>query len=198
MTIGNRAGFGPANQRGQISNMRYRFRSVLTRWGRFAAAAAVGAATAGDAPAARADLPRGVQVDQIVVKKGERRMDLFVEGALVASFPVQLGRNPVGPKIFWGDGRTPEGRYVISARNPDSRFYRSLRISYPNDDDIARAGNYGISAGGDIMIHGQPNRPRRDHDAESDWTEGCIAVTNAEMDELWSAVPVGTPVEIEP
>jgi murein L,D-transpeptidase YafK len=145
----------------------------------------------------RAERP-AVAVEEIVVYKAARRMDLRKDGAVVARYRIALGANPEGRKVFVGDGRTPEGAYFISARNPDSRFYRSLRISYPSEEDRDLAGRFGISAGGDIMIHGQPNRPRRSHDPRTDWTDGCIAVDNRDMDEIWSSVAVGTPIRILP
>lgn len=138
------------------------------------------------------------KADRIVVKKAERRLYLMRDDAVIASYKVALGANPVGPKFFQGDSRTPEGSYVIDRRNAASRFYRALSISFPNAEDRARARRYGAPAGGLVMIHGQPNERRRGHDANSDWTEGCIAVRNHEMDEIWAAVDVGTPIEIEP
>jgi murein L,D-transpeptidase YafK len=116
------------------------------------------------------------------------------------TYRIALGRSPVGKKTREGDRKTPEGCYTIDWRNPGSRFYRSLHISYPNDEDIQQAASQGVSPGGDIMIHGLKNgkswigkRHRR-----QDWTDGCVAVTNTEMDEIWDAVPDGTPVKIVP
>jgi murein L,D-transpeptidase YafK len=137
-----------------------------------------------------------VKADRVLVEKAERRLTLLLNGKAIARYPIALGRNPVGPKVFQGDGRTPEGLYAISARNTASRFYRSLRINYPQRDNRALAAEYGISPGGDIMIHGQPNRPGPR--TMKDWTEGCIAVSNQHMDEIWTAVDLGTPVEIRP
>lgn len=138
------------------------------------------------------------KADRILVKKGERRLYLLRDDAVIASYKVALGGNPVGPKYFQGDSRTPEGSYFIDSRNAGSRFYRALKISYPSPEDRARARQYGAPAGGLVMIHGQPNERRRSHDASSDWTDGCIAVSNREMDEIWAAVDIGTPIEIEP
>lgn len=138
------------------------------------------------------------KADRIVVKKAERRLYLLRDEAVIASYKVALGGNPVGPKYFQGDSRTPEGSYTIDGRNAGSRFYRALSISYPSPEDRARARQYGAPAGGLVMIHGQPNQRRSSHDAGSDWTDGCIAVSNREMDEIWAAVDVGTPIEIEP
>lgn len=136
--------------------------------------------------------------DKVLVVKSERKLYLLHDGQVVGSYFVQLGRNPVGPKIFEGDGRTPEGLYILDARNGGSRFYRSIHISYPNNDDHDRARVYGRSAGGLVMIHGQPNEPRSDHDAAEDWTEGCIAVSNDVMNDLWRVIDTGTPIEIIP
>jgi murein L,D-transpeptidase YafK len=140
------------------------------------------------------------QVDRILVVKSERRLYLLQGEQVVAEYGIALGRNPVGHKVFEGDGRTPEGFYYISDRNHRSRFYRSLRISYPNPQDRSLAAEYGIPAGGAIMIHGQPNDPRKAAaDPEKvDWTEGCIAVSNWVMDQLWEYVDTGTPIEIRP
>ena len=109
-------------------------------------------------------------------------------------YRVALGGEPVGHKEREGDGRTPEGNYTIDRRNPRSRFYLSLRISYPNADDRSRAAELGVDPGGDIMIHGLKDGLVR----EGDWTQGCIAVTDAEMDEIWALVPEGTPIRIDP
>lgn len=148
---------------------------------------------------ARADaLSSGGGVTKVLVRKSERRLYLLQDEDVVASYRIALGANPVGPKVFQGDGRTPEGDYVIESRNAGSNFYRALKISYPSAEDRALARRYRIPSGGLIMIHGQPNSPRRGHNPGKDWTEGCIAVENHEMDEIWRAVGVGTPVEIQP
>jgi murein L,D-transpeptidase YafK len=147
---------------------------------------------------ARADALSGANVTKVLVKKGERRLYLLQDDAVIASYRIALGANPVGRKVFQGDGRTPEGEYFIESRNAGSNFYRALKISYPSAEDRAMARQYRIPSGGLIMIHGQPNAPRRGHNPAKDWTEGCIAVANHEMDEIWRAVDVGTPVEIQP
>ena len=114
--------------------------------------------------------------------------------SVVRSYRVALGRDPLGHKQQEGDGRTPEGTYTIDRRNPKSKYHLSLRISYPNEADRARAESAGVSPGGDIMIHGlKPGVPHPE-----DWTQGCIAVTNAEMEEVWEMVADGTAVEINP
>jgi murein L,D-transpeptidase YafK len=113
-------------------------------------------------------------------------------------YRVSLGPNPRGPKIFSGDGRTPEGLYTLERRNENSRFYRSFRISYPSYADMSRAYQYGGSPGGAIMVHGQPKDHFGGANPYFDWTEGCIALSNREMDEFMLAVTEGTPIEILP
>ena len=147
-----------------------------------------------------ASLPHGALADRIVVEKSERRLTLFRDGKPLKTYRIALGGNPVGPKRVEGDKRTPEGTYTIDWRKADSQYYRALHISYPGREDVARARAMRRSPGGDIMIHGQPEGPgwRGFVHENVDWTEGCIAVTNREMDELWSAVPDGTRIEIRP
>jgi murein L,D-transpeptidase YafK len=136
------------------------------------------------------------QADLVEVFKSERRLDLKRAGSLIKSYPVALGGRPIGHKEVEGDGRTPEGNYLIDARNPRSAFHLSLRVSYPDAADTARAAIEGVSPGGDIYIHGQPNGAvgRK----AGDWTEGCIAVCNDEIREIWSLVPTGARVVIHP
>ena len=138
--------------------------------------------------------------DQIVVRKAKRELLLLREGKPLRRYKIALGRTPVGPKRRQGDGKTPEGGYTIVGRNNRSSYYRSLRISYPSAEDILRARRAGVSPGGDIMIHGLPNGLGKLGAAhrERDWTEGCIAVTNEEIEEIWRLVPDGTPIRIEP
>lgn len=140
------------------------------------------------------------KADRVLVLKGERRLLLMSGGQVLRSYPIALGFNPRGHKQRRGDGRTPEGIYSLDWRNPESRFYRSIRVSYPNRTDRARAARAGVSPGGDIMIHGLPERLSVIGSVHSkwDWTEGCIAVTNEEMDEIWAAVDDGTTIEIRP
>lgn len=116
------------------------------------------------------------------------------------TYKVALGKNPIGHKRREGDHRTPEGRYYIETRNPDSAYHLSLKISYPNDQDWNMAQRYGYSPGGLIMIHGLPNGKEwiAPHHRKKDWTEGCIAVTNEEIREIWSLVDDGTPIDILP
>ena len=135
-----------------------------------------------------------LKADRIVVNKGRREMLLLRGNTILRSYRVALGRDPVGHKQREGDGRTPEGRYRIDRRNPKSAYHLALHISYPNQADVERAQAAGVPPGGDIMIHGlKDGEPR-----EGDWTQGCIAVTNREMDEIWALVPDGTEIEIEP
>lgn len=121
-------------------------------------------------------------------------MLLLLGNSLLRTYRVALGRDPIGHKECEGDGRTPEGRYTIDRRNPKSRYYLALHISYPNESDRARAAAQGLDPGGDIMIHGLKDGVVHD----DDWTQGCIAVTDAEMEEIWALVPEGTPISIEP
>ncbi|MCY4446701.1 MAG: L,D-transpeptidase family protein [Rhodobacteraceae bacterium] len=136
-----------------------------------------------------------VSVTKLEVKKSTRELKIYSGDRVWRSMKIELGRNPLGHKTQEGDGKTPEGLYYIDRKNPRSLFHLSLGISYPNTDDIAQAQSRGVSAGGDIMIHGQPNQGRRSK--KRDWTEGCIAVTNREMELLYRIVPVGTPIIIK-
>ncbi|MEQ1513620.1 MAG: L,D-transpeptidase family protein [Lysobacteraceae bacterium] len=142
-------------------------------------------------PPALAPAPQ--RADEIRVDKSERRMELLRGGKVIKTYRILLGDAPVGHKHQQGDERTPEGRYSITFRNDKSRFHLSLRISYPNDADRAQARARGIDPGGDIMIHGStpPGYSR-------DWTDGCIALTNQQIEEVWRLVPVGTPIQIDP
>jgi len=142
----------------------------------------------------------GTAVDRVVVYKHDRKLVLLSRGTQVKSYRVALGGNPTGPKAQRGDHRTPEGSYVLDSRNPNSHFYKAFHISYPSSKDVAAAKKLGVRPGGDIMLHGLPKEYARVGKAHTlhDWTDGCIAVTNEEMDELWKLVPVGTPIEIKP
>jgi murein L,D-transpeptidase YafK len=145
-------------------------------------------------------LPADSKTDVIVVDKAARRLSLYSNGALIRSYPVSLGRAPVGPKVRDGDHRTPEGRYSIDRHNPHSSFHLALHVSYPSGDDVARAQAAGYSPGSDIMLHGMRNGLGwlgRAH-LLVDWTSGCVAVTNAEMDQIYSTVSDGTPIEFRP
>jgi hypothetical protein len=138
--------------------------------------------------------------DTILVRKGERRMYLMRANRIVAEYPIRLGLNPIGHKEREGDFRTPEGLYELVGRNPRSDYFLSLEVSYPNDQDRARAKKSGVQPGGLIMIHGQPNLPRKsaDYYANYDWTNGCIAVSNSDMVEIWLRTQPGTFVVIRP
>jgi len=140
------------------------------------------------------------RADFVLVKKSENKLYLISHGEAFASFRVAFGGNPVGPKQRQGDGRTPEGRYVLDARNEHSAYYKSLHVSYPNAQDRDRAHELGVSPGGDIMIHGQPNGwgAYAAITQTRNWTLGCIALTNDDMDVVWLSVPLGTPIEIQP
>ena len=141
-------------------------------------------------------------LDQIVVRKADRAMDLYAGGQLVHTIEgIQLGDAPVGHKRFQGDERTPEGRYTIDYGNPQSRYFLSLHISYPNAQDRAHAREQGRNPGGAIFIHGQPNGwagGGRGARVPGDWTDGCIAISDEEMEALWAAVPNGTVIDILP
>ena len=141
-----------------------------------------------------------VKADRVIVHKKDRTLELMHAGKVISSYRIALGGNPVGPKTRQGDRRTPEGTYVIDSRNAQSHYHRSLHISYPDAADRERARKLGVSPGGDIFIHGLPNgygaigAAHRLHD----WTDGCIAVTDQEIEEIWKLVDNGTPVEIRP
>ncbi|TGQ63652.1 murein L,D-transpeptidase [Mesorhizobium sp. M00.F.Ca.ET.186.01.1.1] len=141
----------------------------------------------------------GEKVDLVRVHKAERRLELIGDGKALRSYGIALGGDPVGHKHQEGDQRTPEGRYILDWRNPNSIAHKSLHVSYPNTDDLAAAKARGVDAGGMIMIHGQPNGFGWWGWLLQlvDWTDGCIAVTDSDMDEIWAMVADGTPIEIE-
>lgn len=143
-------------------------------------------------------LPALVQVERIVIEKAARRMRVFQDGKPVRDFRIALGSAPDGDKLRQGDGRTPEGRFRINRKNAASAFHLSLGLDYPQADDRARAKASGYDPGGDIMIHGQPNAFPPDMVLQNDWTAGCIALSNAEIAEVFAATKVGTVVEITP
>lgn len=134
-----------------------------------------------------------MQADLVMVSKKRREMTLLRGEKVLRTYRIALGREPVGAKREEGDGRTPEGRYRIDWRNPRSKFHLSLHISYPDAADVERARAAGVDPGKDIMIHGLKDGVR----AEGDWTQGCIAVTDEEMDEIWGLVGEGTTIVIE-
>jgi len=140
------------------------------------------------------------KADQVLVVKSQRTLSLISHGKVLHTYRVSLGSSPVGAKEQQGDHKTPEGYYILDRRNAKSRFYKSIHVSYPNEQDKQKASQRGVAAGGDIMIHGLPNGfgwLGAVHRA-LDWTDGCIAVTDAEMDEILELVPDGTPIEIRP
>ena len=139
-------------------------------------------------------------VDRIVIDKSKRRLVLLRDDQPFRTYTIALGAAPKGAKRFEGDQRTPEGVYTIDYRNSNSAFHLALRISYPNEADRMRALEAGLDPGGQIMIHGLKNGQGwlGDRHRGEDWTDGCIAVTNAEIEEIWSLVDIGTPVEILP
>jgi len=145
-------------------------------------------------------LPAGTRADRVVVRKSARTLELYRGSELLRTYTIALGPTPQGHKQQEGDGRTPEGRYVLDYRNPGSSFHKSLHVSYPSAADTASARSRGVSPGGMIMVHGIKNGMGfigRLHRL-FDWTDGCIAVTDQEMEEIWHAVPDGTPILIEP
>jgi murein L,D-transpeptidase YafK len=151
---------------------------------------------AGNAP----PLSVNAKADWVVVLKKQRSLHLMSHGQILKTYRISLGSQPVGPKTREGDHKTPEGSYVLDRRNAQSKFYRSIHVSYPSAQDAANATRLGVSPGGDIFVHGLPNGFRwlgANHQLK-DWTDGCIAVTDAEMDEIWRAVADGTPIDIRP
>ena len=154
---------------------------------------------------ARADMISGPRTsfetaDRVVLRKGERKLFLYRNGQELRSYHVSLGLRPVGHKEHEGDFRTPEGRYLLTRRNPDSEFFLSIQVSYPDANDIAAARKNGVPPGGAIMIHGLPNimRHSRDRYLSTDWTDGCIALSNEDMLEVWLLTTPDTPIEITP
>lgn len=140
------------------------------------------------------------KADEVLVVKSEKRLYLLEDGQAFQSFPVTFGGQPRGHKQERGDQRTPEGRYMLDWKNPNSDFYRSIHISYPDARDREEAAKRGVNPGGDIMIHGQPNEYGWAAPILQlfSWTDGCIALSNRNMDRVWDAVDAGTPIEIRP
>ena len=149
------------------------------------------------AAAKKTEKPRA---DKILVEKAARRMTLYQDGKILKTYKISLGKEPVGAKREEGDHKTPEGEYKITGRNANSSFHRSLRVSYPSAGDTKAAKARGVSPGGDIMIHGLPNGLSDFGPTHRvyDWTDGCIAVTDDEIEEIWNLVPNGTKIEILP
>lgn len=140
------------------------------------------------------------KIDLILIEKQQRRMTVFYNNKKPKTYRIALGFSPVGTKVEEGDGKTPEGNYAITYKNPQSRFHRSLKISYPSSNDWQRANQKGVHPGSNIMIHGLSERFHRvgKWHALKDWTLGCIAVTNEEIDEIYQLADVGTKVKISP
>jgi murein L,D-transpeptidase YafK len=141
-----------------------------------------------------------LMADKLLVRKSERRLYVLRAGQVLREYRVALGLNPQGHKQREGDYKTPEGQYKLIRRNPRSDFFLSMEISYPNSIDLTRAQRQGVKPGGAIMLHGWPNIPRKtaDYYKSADWTDGCIAVANADMVEIWLMTPLETPIEIVP
>lgn len=150
----------------------------------------------------QADKPidKSVTIDKIVVEKGKRRLNLYSNDKLIKTYKISLGQNSKGDKEFEGDKKTPEGQYLINDKNPNSGYHKNIGISYPNKEDIKHAEKLGKKPGGEIKIHGLKNGLGWIGKAHllMDWTAGCIALTNKEIDELYEVVEIGTPIEIKP
>ncbi len=140
------------------------------------------------------------KIDLVIVNKSAASLSLMIKGEEVRRYRIAMGDRPIGHKQQEGDQRTPEGRYILDYKKPDSAYYRAIHISYPNEEDKLRAEALGINPGGQIMIHGQnPNSSLTPDEAQLlNWTDGCIALKNEEIDELWRFVDIGTPIEIWP
>ena len=170
---------------------------LLSILGLLVAIAGAGALWANASPA---PLPVDAKADFLVLEKAQHRLLAYSHGVLLRSYSVALGRDPIGPKLRQGDRRTPEGQYFVDAHNPNSSFHRALHVSYPSAADVARARAGGYDPGGDIMIHGIHNglgwigRAHR----LMDWTVGCVAVTDSEIEELYRIVPDGTRIDLRP
>lgn len=140
------------------------------------------------------------KVDSVLVDKSNRKLHLIEDGEVFQTYDIALGIRPVGDKEHEGDFRTPEGRYKLDMRNPDSEYFLSIHVSYPNGQDIREVRSKGLDPGGAIMIHGQPNNPTRSeaYYRTQDWTNGCIAVSNSDMIDIWLMTGENTPIEIRP
>ncbi|MDE2420606.1 MAG: L,D-transpeptidase family protein [Gammaproteobacteria bacterium] len=140
------------------------------------------------------------KADHVIVEKSQHLLSLYKSDHLLASYHVVFGSNPNGTKQKQNDGKTPEGSYILDTKKADSRFHKAFHISYPNEKDLANAKRLGVDAGGDIMIHGQKNgfswaSPIMQ---KINWTKGCIALSNHDIDAIWDKIDVGTPIEIKP
>ncbi len=153
------------------------------------------ASCGGDSMSSKFKTYDGPPVTQVQVHKSKRLMMLFSGGKVLKAYKIGLGNNPVGPKQFEGDGKTPEGVYFITHRNPRSAYHLSLGVSYPSVNDVAYAAAFGRNAGSDIMVHGQAGK---DKGRGKDWTAGCIAIKDEEIEEVYAMVNPGTPIIIFP
>ena len=144
-------------------------------------------------------IPAGVTIDKILVFKSKHELLAYSNGQLVVTYKIAIGKNPIGDKEYEGDKKTPEGIYSISSKNPNSGYHKNLGISYPNKQDIEKAKQLGRPTGGDIKLHGLKNG--QGYIGKflrwTDWTNGCIALTDGELDELYNHTPIGTPIEIQ-
>ena len=148
-------------------------------------------------------LRQNTPITEVKVYKSDRIVKLMHHDQDIRTYPMRLGFDPIGHKAKEGDGKTPEGRYILDWRNPNSAFYKSLHVSYPNQQDKSKANQLGVSPGGDIMIHGSATRSQMEklpslmtYLPRNDWTWGCIAVRNIDMDEIWKLVDDGTVISI--
>jgi len=145
-------------------------------------------------------IDKSVKIDKIIIEKSKRELQVYSNNKLIKTYRISLGRNPVGKKEFEGDKKTPEGQYLIDDKNPNSGYHKNLGVSYPNNQDIKNAERIGKNPGGEIKIHGIKNGfgwIGKFH-LLVDWTAGCIAVTNEEIDELYDIIRIGTPIVIKP
>jgi rhombotail lipoprotein len=199
----SRSGFKQACEN-LITNLDVQFQTYKTRIAKFPEDYEIAAKPGSGAPERPTCLSRFPYslplADTVLVKKTERRLYLKRQDQILKTYEISLGGNPVGPKVQEGDRRTPEGRYVLDWRKSNSSFYKSIHVSYPSKADMESARSRGVRPGGMIMIHGTPKHYEwtRFCPNERDWTNGCIAVSNRDMDEIWSVVPDGTPIEIHP
>jgi len=138
--------------------------------------------------------------DRVIIEKAARQLHLMLDGKAFRTFKIALGIRPEGDKTREGDFKTPEGKYTLDMRNPNSDFFLSIHVSYPNSSDRRQASDLGVSPGGAIMIHGQPNVPTHSETfyRTQDWTNGCIAVSNSDMIDIWLMTSENTPIEIKP
>ena len=173
------------------------FASLLPMRSRFRLAAALAGLVIVPLAGFASDFP---VADKVLVEKQDRKLHLLKDGVAFRTFQIALGNAPVGDKEREGDEKTPEGEYLLDARNPDSDYFLSIHISYPNSADRRAASSKGMDPGGQIMIHGQPNEPKysEGYYRQEDWTDGCIAVSNSDMIDIWLMTPDKVPIEIRP